>query len=123
MRARVETHSAEDGGTAEERDRHRVHRREQSAEPDVDDPGGEEQLERVGRNPEHIEQERHGGVEAAEEGQQSGEREPGIFESGTGASANHPANIMKLSDSSFPVWGKLNDAGTITSGSPADCHR
>ena len=35
----------------------------------------------------------------------------GYSASGTAASANHPANRMKLIDSSFPVWGKLNDAG------------
>ena len=40
----------------------------------------------------------------------------GYSVTGTAASANHPANRMKLIDKSLPVWGKLNDVGTITSG-------
>ena len=35
--------------------------------------------------------------------------------------ANQPANSTKLSDSSLPVWGKLNDAGTMMSGRVAAC--
>ena len=41
----------------------------------------------------------------------------GYSVTGTAASANHPANRMKLIDNSLPVWGKLKDVGTITSGS------
>ncbi len=36
---------------------------------------------------------------------------------GTEASENQPANSTKLIESSLPVCGKLNDAGTMTSGS------
>ena len=66
---------AGDGARAEQGDRQRVHGRDQRADPRVDDPGREKQLERVGRDAEQIEQERHRGVEAAEERQQAGERE------------------------------------------------
>ena len=41
----------------------------------------------------------------------------GYSVSGSAASANQPANKMKLIESSFPVCGKLKDAGTRTSGS------
>ena len=41
----------------------------------------------------------------------------GYSVTGTAASANHPANRMKLIDNSLPAWGKLKDVGTITSGS------
>ena len=118
----VELDAARDGGAAEQRDRDRVHRGQQRAEPRVDDAGREEQLEGVGRDAERVEQERHRRVQAAEERQEAGEREPRIVASrGTAASANQPANRMKLSDSSLPVCGKLNDAGTITSGSAVVC--
>ena len=59
-----------DRARAEQRDRQRVHGREQRAEPRVDDAGGEEQLERVGRNPEQVQQERNRGVDVAEQRQQ-----------------------------------------------------
>ena len=41
----------------------------------------------------------------------------GYWVIGTGESANHPANRTKLIERSLPVCGKLNDAGTMTSGS------
>ena len=41
--------------------------------------------------------------------------------SGMSTLANQPANSTKLSDSSLPVCGKLNEAGTITSGRADAC--
>ena len=63
---------------SEQRHRHRVHRRHQRAEPRVDDAGREEELKRVGGDAEQIEQERHRGIEAAEEGDQTRQRQPRI---------------------------------------------
>ncbi len=59
-----------DGGAGQEGDRHRVQRREERAEPPVDDAGCEEQLEGVGRDAEQVQHERDGRVQAAEEGQE-----------------------------------------------------
>ena len=40
----------------------------------------------------------------------------GYDANGIGTFANQPANSTKLSVRSLPVWGKLNDAGTIIVG-------
>ena len=66
---RLESHRAGDGGAADQRDGDRVHGRGQRAEPGVDDARGHEQLKRVGWDAKQVEQERHRGVEAAEERQ------------------------------------------------------
>ena len=63
------------GAGGEQRHRHRVHRGDERSDARVDDAGGEKQLERVGRNPEEIEQERHRRREAAEEAEEPGERQ------------------------------------------------
>ena len=108
--------AAGDGAGDEQRHRQRVDRRHERSHARVDDAGREKQLERVGRNPELIEQKRHGRVEAAEEAHEPGERQLRIARTAApSASANHPAKSTKLSESSFPVCGKLKEAGTMTS--------
>ena len=64
---------AGDGAGDEERHRERVHRRHERSHARVDDAGREKQLKRIGWNPEQVEQKRHGGGEAAEEGHEPGE--------------------------------------------------
>jgi hypothetical protein len=86
----IEPQQAADRARAEQGDRHGVHRGDQRADPGVDDGGREKELKRVGRNAEEIEEERHGGVEAAEERQQPGQGQPRIVRHGTATSANQP---------------------------------
>ncbi len=66
---------AGDGAGDEERHRQRVHRRHERSHARVDDAGREKQLKGIGRNPEQVEQKRHGRGEAAEEGYEPGERQ------------------------------------------------
>src|SRR5206468_9672759 len=73
---------------------HRVERRQESAEARVDDAGGEKQPERVGRDAKQIQQEWHRRSRAAVNRPVSASR--GYSVTGTAASANHPANRMKL---------------------------
>ena len=102
---------------AEQRHRHGVRGGHQRAEPRVDDAGGHEQVKRVGRDAEQVEQERDRGVDVAEHHEQAGPGQLRVVAAGTIVSENQPANRTKLSDSSLPACGKLNDVGTITSGS------
>ena len=59
----------------EQRDSQRVYGGDQRADVRVDDAACQEELKRVGRNAEEIEQKGHGGIEAAKESQQAGHRE------------------------------------------------
>src|SRR5574339_655083 len=45
----------------------------------------------------------------------------GYWDAGIIALANQPANNTKLSDNIFPMFGKLNEAGMITSTVVSDC--
>ena len=62
----------------EERHDQRVDRGHERSHPGVDDARCEKQLKRIGGNPEQVEEKRHGGIEAAKERHEPGQRQLGI---------------------------------------------
>ena len=76
--AAVDSQRAADRAGAEQGDGDGMHRGDQRADARVDHAGREEELKRVGGDAEQVEQERNRGIEAAEERQQPGQRQPRI---------------------------------------------